>query len=140
MDAGIEVLVEKAGQTTRHARVRIEEAIVLDHPDEQAEPFVELVQQEPVEPDVVVQEPLESLARDVGDPAPAQSDGVEPPHPVFQYRPFAKPAARGHARERGRLPRLRSRAQLHQSFDDAHPGFYRFAGATNVPVDGYRAV
>src|SRR5207249_10663708 len=120
-------------------RIESEKTIRLIHPDEETSPLFQRAQQEPIEPDVAVEDPLESSPRDVGDPAPAQRDGVEPPHPIFQYRSFAEPPARGHVRERRRLPRLRSGAELHESFDDADPRINGLAGAANVPVDRHRA-
>src|SRR5205085_2594773 len=85
-----------ADQRARHARVGLEQALVLHHGDELAQALVQLHQQEAVEADVGVEQPLEGRARHVRHAAFAQRHHVVLARLVLQQRALAEPAAAGH--------------------------------------------
>jgi hypothetical protein len=104
--------------------------------DEEAEPLVDLVDDEAVEGDAVVQQPVEGFAPHAGDAGVAQGDHVVAARLRLQHRAFAEPAAGGDACVARGLARGPVARHLGQAFDDAIPVVYRFALAADESAAG----
>jgi hypothetical protein len=60
---GLQHGMEQGGHGARDAGVDVRQALRFEQADEQAEPLVDLVDDEAVEGDAVVEQPVEGLAR-----------------------------------------------------------------------------
>src|SRR5690606_37529098 len=108
-----------------------EQPVDLDRSDELPEPLVQLDQQVAVERDAGVEQPMEGGARQAGDPAVTQRDGVVATRLLLEHRTLAEPAARRDAGEGDRLAANRHAADLDQALDDADPVVDRLALAAH---------
>jgi len=136
---GIEHRVEEAREGTRHPRVGLEQPLVLDHRDELAQALVQLQQQEAVELDARVEQPLEGGARHVGDAALAQRHHVVLARLVLEERPLPEPAAARHAQEGGRLALAVHARHLDEAVDHPDPALHRLALAADRHPHGQGA-
>ena len=91
--ARVQQRVEQLGQATRHARVRIQQAVVLGLADELRHALVQLMQQITVERDAGVQQPVERRRRQSRHHRIAQRDDVIFSDFALEQRALTDPAA-----------------------------------------------
>ena len=77
--ARVEGGVEQARETARDARVRAEQPVEFDQPDEEAQARIQLRQQEAVERQAGRDQPLENMARYAGETGVSDRDAVVAP-------------------------------------------------------------
>jgi len=113
--------VEQRGELRRNPAIWREQAIVLHHRNELAEPLVELIRDEPIERDAAVKQQHERIARNICDGTIAQRDSIITSWLVFQQRSFAEPTTARNACKADSLPLARHARNLYKAIDDADP-------------------
>src|SRR5664279_6343895 len=121
--------MKQRSEAARDARIGVAEAIDLARGDELAEPLVELLDDEAVEGNAAVEQPVERLDAEAGDLALAQRLDVVAIGLALDHRALAEPAAGRQAGEGDRDAHGGVVARLQQAVDDAEPVRHRPADA-----------